>query len=1553
MRKFFKYFIRTLGTLLILLLLAVASLYIPAVQRSVVKKAVKYAETRLGMKVEIGRFALRFPLDLVLEKVYASRSDSDTLGYVSRLHLDVGLAQMFRKRFEIREFSLEEVVFSLQNDTTGLLLKIRTGKVEIERASADLAVKRLDADRLQLGPGYITLRTGRTERQTDTVKTDVSGWIFGIRELAVTDVFYEMSSGTLPCLYAGVREGRLSGGKVDLAGQRVVVDKVSLDGGMCRIQTSGDTTDTESPPEVGADTTFPWTIEAGLLEMGNASFSLSGEKGERVKLVLTDIGIRLDSIYNRGTVVRADLEHLQLIRPQGGRITDMQAEVDLDTARTSLKGMYLQTPASRLQLTAWADTGLTETGKNIPLHAVLEASLGGEDIRLFWPQMPSGLDRKMLKVSADITYREEMAQLRAFTAQMPGNFRLSAEGNIRSFRRPKELSGQIEVKGNFQDINFLQAWLGKKVHIPAPLELSLEVAALRGNIRPRLRLCDKDGCLFLTGHYDIPTVVYDLEVRADRFDFGAFLPSDSLGFLTAEARIDGRGYRWGETDARLLLDIGSLGFKRHSYRNIRMAAEITGEKVNGLIRSRDPDLLLDMRFTADSVGQRYAVGLSGKVDKAALGELHLQPGKLDVALDFDIKGTMSRQEEYRLDATVSGVKIEEKRGMYDLGGLVLRLDSDLKATALSLVSGDFSLNFLGNTAVTRLSAMLAEAGSEIARQVREYRLDMERIQALLPGYTLTIHGSTENVLGRYLQLQGIRFREVNLETASRTGDGVFIQAALTDPVMGKIGFDSVTFSLQQRRQGVVYGLHALNPRGIVKDLYDVTAYGSIDDNRLEIAVQQKNKTGETGIAIGTNLIFRDSSLTVNFFPENPTLGYGKWMMNVGNQLTFYKNGNISADLRMAYEEKLVSIQSLGDRGEERRRLQIDFEGIDLASFSKVIPFFPELKGILHTDLLLYSLDDRLIADGELLVRGFYYGQQRIGDLGLDISYNGADRFTDHTVGFKLYLDEVRRAVIAGNFATSGSNRGVNLDVDILSLPLYVVNVFVPANMVELEGDVHGRMNLRGSFDTLQLDGGIAFRRAEARLTMLGTAFGIDSAFIPIENGKVLFRNFRFISPNRKALTVNGDIGLLPLEKMAMDLAFSASGFQVVNVKANSVSLVYGKAYVDLAAALKGAFGNLNLTGNVELLNSTDVHYVLRTVAPELKDRTVDLVRFVSFRDTTLSEKDLFTDRINTGSFVMKLFIGIGEAVSVTLDLSENEDNEVAIRGGGNLTFSITPEAGNNLIGKYTLNEGSVRYAVPVVGEKNFTIQNGSYIEWTGPIADPAFHITASESVRVSVTEDNQSSRLVNFDVLILIRGDLIHPRISFDLSTPNDQAIQGQLAAFSPEERTKQAMNLLIYGTYSGPGVVNTGTGPNNTLNNFVEKELNQWSRRYLKNVGLTFGIDSYNQIGAEGQEVKRTDYSYQFSKQLFNDKINVKVGGRISTDDDPGSSMEENLVDDIAIEYRLTKNRDWFLKVFRHTNYESVLEGEVTQTGVGIVLRKSFRKIKDLFVRKSKREKS
>ena len=173
--------------------------------------------------------------------------------------------------------------------------------------------------------------------------------------------------------------------------------------------------------------------------------------------------------------------------------------------------------------------------------------------------------------------------------------------------------------------------------------------------------------------------------------------------------------------------------------------------------------------------------------------------------------------------------------------------------------------------------------------------------------------------------------------------------------------------------------------------------------------------------------------------------------------------------------------------------------------------------------------------------------------------------------------------------------------------------------------------------------------------------------------------------------------------MRMDMNFKATNFQVVNVKKNPVSLLYGKAYADVGVSLKGPFTALNLTGGINLLNNTSINYVIKSSTPQLKDRSIELVRFVSFRDTTLLQKDLLTNRVNNSSFMMKLFIEIGSAVNVVINLSEDGDNQVAIQGGGNLIYSMNPEGGNNLVGKYTLSGGMVRYAIPVVGEKNFNL----------------------------------------------------------------------------------------------------------------------------------------------------------------------------------------------------------------------------------------------------------
>jgi hypothetical protein len=58
-----------------------------------------------------------------------------------------------------------------------------------------------------------------------------------------------------------------------------------------------------------------------------------------------------------------------------------------------------------------------------------------------------------------------------------------------------------------------------------------------------------------------------------------------------------------------------------------------------------------------------------------------------------------------------------------------------------------------------------------------------------------------------------------------------------------------------------------------------------------------------------------------------------------------------------------------------------------------------------------------------------------------------------------------------------------------------------------------------------------------------------------------------------------------------------------------------------------------------------------------------------------------------------------------------------------------------------------------------------------------------------------------------------------------------------------------------------------------------------------------------------------------------------------------------VAIEYRLDESGTRYVKLFHDKNYESVLEGEVIETGLGVVLRKKVSNLGELFIFKKKKE--
>ena len=1549
-----------LCTLAVLIVLP-ALLYIPAIQNFIRTKAEDYVSAQTEFNLSVRRIRLAFPLNLVIEQALVSQPGNDTLLYCGRLQADVALLPLLRKQVTVRKFTLSQTTANYLDTAAQFGLRARIGKLILKADDIDLKRRVAGITSVELSQGDVSLSTGESPADTTAKDTATIPWTIQAKRLRLNQINFRMETRPqVTQLAVRLAAGDIADAEIDLGKQEVRVNRILLKQGNYSYltdTTSQKRTDTETVQDASSNVASqPWTIAVNRIELQNNAAEYGRIDGipapgfDPSHIAVSGLNFVADSLYNRGSEIRGRIASLSLRERSGLAVDRLSGSFGMDSSRIFLSNFNVQTPFSSIRIDLQAAASALKLDPASPLQMNLAADIDLKEIMPLTPFRDDPAIRKALNGKTVTLNSNFSGTVGRFSSEIalaiPHHLNLSVNGLLASATDPAKLNGQARIKGVFSRTDFLRellpdSTLRNRLRIPGHIGLHGRIEMHNGAFAPVLALAVDSGTLTLKGHLTPKSQQYDLTLACDSFPAKDFLPADSLGRITLQLETRGKGFDplVAKTQSELKLQIDRFDYLGFPYNGIALEAVLKEQNLSGRLTSQNEALQLDLGLQGHLTETIQKAEIRGVVDSCHLDRMHLTRERIGGTLTIDLTASATADKSYTATLALDKIVLWNKWETNTIRPTSLTLLSAPERVEAGIRSGDLQLDFEARVGADSLGARFARGVKLFSEQLRNEDFNMDTISSQLPPFRLQATAGRKNI---YLKVHGISFKTFSLDALLKDSTPFSARMVVYQLTSGSIRLDTLTFSLRQQRKQLNYLLRLANHPGNLDNVGMIALYGNIAGDRAILNCLQKSRSGEEGFRFGLQGVLSDSTVTVSMFPENPTFGSQQWSVNPDNHIVYHIGKDIHADFLLTHDNQRVSLRTTDHT--EHGPLALDIAGIDIGKTLALFPTPPPIDGRFDTHIVLQQQDTTgtsLEAGGNVNVTDLQYDKRRVGTIGLGFDYR-MEKGSGQQFDAKLSLDSTEVLSARGSYTDTLPERPLELKVELPGLPLTPVNALLTPGMAQLSGALKGKIAATGSFQNLSVDGSLAFAETAVEVGMIGTTFTLSPSPISIDNSLVRFGNFQIIAPNKKPLTIDGQINLRDFRAITADLLLTASDFQVVNVAKSRKSMVYGQAYMDLNTKVKGKLDNLFVRGDVSLLGGTEVNYVMQDSPLEVKQQNQNIVTFVSFNDTTEFEQFDSIRPMKINGLDIQVNVNVNNSVKLGVDLSEDAENRVQLQGGGNLTYTMNQLGDSRFSGKYEVSGGFVRYKPPVISEKSFDIVAGSYVEWSGEMLDPAFNLTAVDKVRTNVTSDgSDSGRPVTFDISINLRNTLSDLAVTFDLSAPEDLTMQNQLSSLTAEQRASQAMSLLIYNTYTGPGTT-AKVNSSNPLNTFIAKELNQWAQNNLKGVDLSFGVDTYDQTANGGTQ--RTDYSYKVSKNLFNNRVRAVIGGKFSTDADPTENLKENLIDDISLEYMVTKRDNMFVKLFRHTDYESILEGEVIETGVGFVIRKKMLKITDLF---------
>lgn len=561
-----------------------------------------------------------------------------------------------------------------------------------------------------------------------------------------------------------------------------------------------------------------------------------------------------------------------------------------------------------------------------------------------------------------------------------------------------------------------------------------------------------------------------------------------------------------------------------------------------------------------------------------------------------------------------------------------------------------------------------------------------------------------------------------------------------------------------------------------------------------------------------------------------------------------------------------------------------------------------------------------------------------------------DKPNNRLLAHGAFLNANKDTVVVANGVYTPKNDTLNVYFNARNFSIEFLTPYLESVVQNVKGSLSGNIRLFGPLKHgISFDGDAYLANGQASVKMLNTTYFINDS-VHLTRDSILFRNVKITDQERNPATVNAKLAHNGyFQHMKFNVFIAGKNILALNTHAEDNDYFFGKAYANGNVHIYGDEKAANILVNAISRPQTKCYIQMGGTSKASNNTFINFVNKVNYssKNTVTPHKSMGTD------MNVKVDLQIECTPAAEMELIVDPKGGDMLRGNGNGSLRVVFDTFTDLklYGTYTINTGYYLFTLQNLIRKEFKVDQGSTLAWTGNPRNAQVNIRALYPLNASLKDLIDPTQLGNMrtsvpvNCVLKLTDNLMKPNIKFDIDLPQSDEGVKQLVRNTintDEMMNRQILYLLVFNRFYTPDYMRTATtanvGTNEALSfatSTLSAQLNNWFSQTFKTNNFSMGVD-YRQTDALS-----SDYQAQILYQPNNRWI---VNGNIGYRNDILTTNTNRFISDVDIQYLLNTSGNLRLKGYNHTIDRYQLRNAAQTQGAGIIYKEDFVSVKDLF---------